>query len=298
MKISIVTDEISADPETAIELGVEWGIHDFELRGFYTDRVPNLSAYQVERLGDILASYEANIIAISPGLFKIPYPLGRREDASLAWLDQGLFQHWRTLKDEVKYHHDELLPASLEFAKALGVKLILTFGFHRGGHPAGPAPDEVLELLYSAAEQAADAGIQLAVEVEDEFWADTGQRTATMMAAINHPALGVNWDPGNAFMAGDTPYPDGYRAVKPWVRHVHFKDAEVDPLGQRRYALHGQIDWAGQIQALARAGYGGYISVETHLRPKVQVARMELALLRQLVDATEVRPELKFRAES
>ena len=159
MKISLVTDEISADPETAIELGVEWGIRDFELRGFYADRVPSLSAYQVERLGNILADYDARIIAISPGLFKIPYPLGKREEFSLAWLDQGLFKRWRSLKDEVKYHHDELLPASLEFAKALGVELILTFGFHRGGHPAGPAPDEVLEILYSAAEQAAEDGV-------------------------------------------------------------------------------------------------------------------------------------------
>jgi hypothetical protein len=33
MKISIVTDEISSDVETAIELGLEWGVRDFELRG-------------------------------------------------------------------------------------------------------------------------------------------------------------------------------------------------------------------------------------------------------------------------
>jgi sugar phosphate isomerase/epimerase len=287
MKISIVTDEISADPETAIELGVEWGIRDFELRGFYTDRVPNLSAYQKERLGEILAAYGARIIAISPGLFKIPYPLGVRDNASLAWLDHGLFQRWRSLKDEVKYHRDELLPASLEFAQTLGAKLILTFGFHRGGYPAGPAPDEVLETLHHAAEQAAAASLHLAVEVEDEFWADTGERTAAMMAAINHPALGVNWDPGNAFMAGDTPYPDGYRAVQPWVKHVHFKDAEIDSHGQRRYTVFGQIDWASQMRALASDGYKGYISIETHLRPKIKIAREELEMLRQLVEATK-----------
>ena len=35
VKLAIVTDEISADPETAIELGAEWGIHDFELRGVF-----------------------------------------------------------------------------------------------------------------------------------------------------------------------------------------------------------------------------------------------------------------------
>ena len=284
MKISIVTDEISADPETAIELGVEWGIKDFELRGFYADRVSNLSAYQQEHLGEILAAHDARIIAISPGLFKIPYPLKPREQASLAWMDQAMFQKWRTLQDEVKYHRDELLPASIEFAKTLGVKRILIFSFHRGGHPAGPVPDEIKELLYYAAEQAAAAKMQLLIEVEDEFWADTGQRTAAMIKAIGHPALGVNWDPANAFMAADTPYPDGYEAVRHLVRHVHFKDAEVDSGGKRRYAVHGQIDWAGQIKALADDGYRGYISIETHLRPKVQVARKELEMLRQLIE--------------
>lgn len=43
MKVCIVTDEVSADPETAIELGVEWGVSDFELRGVGTSRVPYLS---------------------------------------------------------------------------------------------------------------------------------------------------------------------------------------------------------------------------------------------------------------
>jgi len=284
MKISIVTDEISADLETAIELGTEWGVRDFELRGFYTDRVPNLSVYQKERLGEVLATFDARIIAISPGLFKIPYPLGPRQDASLAWLDHGLFGNWRGLQDQVKYHQQELLPASLEFAKSLGANLIVIFSFHRGGRPAGPPPDEILEIFQDAAGQAAAAGLGLAIEVEDEFWADTGQRTAALMEAIDHPALGVNWDPGNAFMAGDTPYPDGYEAIRNWVRHVHFKDAEVDSHGVRRYAVHGQIDWAGQIQALAMDGYEGYISIETHMRPKVKVAREELELVRRLVE--------------
>jgi len=284
MKISIVTDEISADPETAIELGTEWGIKDFELRGFYADRVPNLSTYQTERLGEILAAYDARIVAISPGLFKIPYPQGRREQASLAWMDQAMFQKWQSWHDEVKYHRDELLPASIEFAQALGINLILIFGFHRGGHPAGPVPDEVREILYDAGEQAAAAGMQLVIEVEDEFWADTGHRTATMVETIGHPALGVNWDPGNAFMAGDTPYPDGYQAVRHLVKHVHFKDAEIDDRGNRRYAVHGQIDWAGQIKALVSDGYKGHISVETHLRPKVKVAQTELDLLRRLIE--------------
>ena len=72
MKISLITDEISADPETAIELGAEWGIRDFELRGYFTDRAPRLSDYQKQRLRDLLVEYQARIIAIGPGLFKVP----------------------------------------------------------------------------------------------------------------------------------------------------------------------------------------------------------------------------------
>ena len=48
MKISIVTDEISSDIETAIELGTVWGIHDFELRDDGS-RVPNISAFELAR---------------------------------------------------------------------------------------------------------------------------------------------------------------------------------------------------------------------------------------------------------
>jgi sugar phosphate isomerase/epimerase len=283
MKVSIVTDEISADFETAIELGTDWGIRDFELRGFYADRVPNLSHYQKEQLVETLATYDARVIAISPGLFKIPFPLGPRERASLAWLDQGTFQNWRSMRDQVRYHQQELLPTSIEFAKSLGANLILIFSFHRMGRPADLPPDEILETLKDAAEQASASGLQLAVEVEDEFWADTGRQTAAMVEAVNHPALGVNWDPGNAFMAGDIPYPDGYEAVRRWVKHVHFKDAEVDPQGRRRTVVHGQIDWAGQIRALANDSYQGYISIETHLRPKVKVARQELEIVRRLI---------------
>ena len=93
----------------------------------------------------------------------------------------------------------------------------------------------------------------------------------------------MNWDPGNAFFAGETPYPDGYRAVRGLVGHVHFKDARRTSTGELEYVADGQIDWAGQIRALQQDGYSGYISVETHLRPKVAEANAGLARLRQLV---------------
>ncbi|MER3513021.1 MAG: hypothetical protein C4310_00240 [Chloroflexota bacterium] len=287
MKISVITDEISADPETAIELGVEWGVREFELRGFYTDRVPRLSAYQKQRLGDILEMYQARAIAIGPGLFKIAYPPRRPPWTTLGWMDRAGYESWAEAQRLVRYHLDELLPASLDYASEMGVRTVVIFSFDRAGAPPSELPEEVLNALRLAAERAGAAGFQLAIETEDGFWADTGARTAQIVRAINHPALGVNWDPGNAFFAGDTPYPAGYEAVRGLVRHVHFKDALRDAAGRPHYVAEGQIDWAGQIKALAADGYDGYISIETHIRPKVAAARAALERLRRLIAATQ-----------
>jgi sugar phosphate isomerase/epimerase len=288
MKISLITDELSADPETAIELGVEWGIRDFELRGYFTDRVPRLSAYQKQRMRDVLDNYQARIIAIGPGLFKMPYPPAAAPRSSLGWMDRAGYEAWDDARGSVRYHLEELLPASLDYANELGANLLVTFGFERGGAPPGAPPDEVLNTLRLAAERAAAAGLRLAVETEDGFWADTGARTAEMVRAINHPALGVNWDPGNSFFAGDLPYPDGYHQVRDYVRHVHFKDAMRDAAGTPHYVLQGEIDWEGQIKALAADHYEGYISIETHLRPKVAGTRTLMERLQTLITASEV----------
>ncbi len=288
MKISIVTDEISADPETAIELGTQWGVHDFELRGYFTDRVPRFDGYQRQHLRDVLEEHEARVVAIGPGLFKGVYPPGRAPRQPLGWMERGAYEAWNEQRRTVEYHLNELLPASLDYANELGAHILLIFGFDRAGAPPGVMPDEAQACLLSAAERAQSAGIQLAIENEDGFWADTGLRTAEAIRAVNHPALGINWDPGNAFCAGDEPFPGGYEHVRGLVRHVHFKDSMRSPDGRVQQVVEGQIDWAGQIRALEEDGYEGYISIETHMRPKVASGRACLERLRSLIAAARM----------
>ena len=285
MKISIVTDEISADFETAVELGVEWGVRHFELRGVGENRVPLLSDYQKEKVRRVLERYDAKIVALSPGLFKFPYTPKERPYFPVKAIDAELYAKWKSARDQMTYHLEKLLPATISYAQELGVSLILTFGFGRGGLPAGSPPDEVLEIFQRAAEKVGDAGLQLAIEVEAGFWADTGARTAEIVKAVNHPALGINWDPGNSIEAGEKPYPDGYESIRGLVRHVHFKNAIRQPDGSYRYAIEGDIDWEGQIRALHQDSYDGFISVETHMSPKVQSAKAVLGKLKFYINA-------------
>jgi sugar phosphate isomerase/epimerase len=284
MKICIGTDEISADFETAVELGVEWGVHHFELRGVGENRVPLLSDYQKEKVSDTLERYNAKIVALSPGLFKFPYVPNERPHFPVSVIDAELFRNWKTAREQMQYHLEELLPATINYAQELGVSLISTFGFGRGGLPPSSPPDEVLEIFQQAAEMAGAAGIQLAIEVEAGFWADTGERTAALVKAVNHPALGVNWDPGNSIEAGEKPYPDGYKFLRGLVQHVHFKNTLRQPDGSYRYAIDGDIDWDRQISALHKDGYDSFISVETHMIPKVQSAKMVLEELKSFMN--------------
>ena len=187
----------------------------------------------------------------------------------------------------LRHHRDELLPATLDFAAEFDATLIIIFSFSRGGAPPGDPPGEVLECLYQAAERTSAAGMSLAIETEEGFWADTGERSAQLVRAVGHTALGINWDPGNSFCAGDEPYPEGYAHVRELVRHVHFKDARREADGEPVYALEGEVDWAGQIAALVKDGYRGHVSIETHLRPKVSTAHDSLERLRDLLARAE-----------
>lgn len=287
MEIALVTDELSADPQTAIELGVEWGVRHYELRGYFTERVPAITAYQRRRLHRLAREHDVVFTAVSPGLFKFPFPADAPEASNLTWMEQGFFAAWENGRSALRRHMKDLLPASIEFAGEVGAKSIIAFSFHRAGAVGGPAPAGVIEALGTAAEQAEAAGLELLIETEEGFWADTGARTAALVSAVGCPALRVNWDPANSFCEGDTPYPEGYHHVRPLLRNVHFKDARRSDDGTAEFVEDGQVDWPGQIQALVRDGYAGSIAIEPHLEPRVPAVRRALTRLRKLIAASE-----------
>ncbi len=133
-------------------------------------------------------------------------------------------------------------------------------------------PERCFEGVIAALAELSDrASIQdLIIGLENEHACNIGTaaETARVLQALRHPNLKVVWDPANAFVAGENPFPDGYRMLPPdRIIHVHAKDCHVQdhkpewgPLGTRA------IDWKGQIAALLQDGYRGHISLETHWR--------------------------------
>lgn len=293
MQIALVTDEVSADLDTALELAGSWGIRHVELRGVGDGRYPRVGGGMRALTPRLIAEYGMSVAALSPRLFKIPLGAPDQPPLFYQWANSERHRALAAAEELLEDHLERLLPESIEAAVELDCKVITCFPFM----PPGPAvhremlgvPDEppaaVVEVLREAGRRCAAAGLTLAVENEMTCWAGTAARVAEIVRAVGEPNVGVTWDPANAYLAGDVvPYPGPYRMVAEYVRHVHFKDVRRDPAtGRREFCVEGEIDWPGQIAALRAAGYTGTISIETHMRPKVAPGAALAARLRRLL---------------
>lgn len=261
-KISIVSDEISQDFKTAVEIGSGWGIKNYEIRGINYKRVPDIDNLELSLIKDVMKIYKIKIVAISPGVFKIP------------WEEEKLEEHLK-----------ERLPKSFELARKLQTKLVIIFSPVREGREQVDF-SRIITIFKSVAKAAEKEGFILALENEPICYADTGKNTAYIVEKVASPSLRINWDPANAFSSGEVPYPDGYKNIRDYISHLHIKDARrIQSKGIQYVALgEGEINWKDQINALKEDKYQGYFSIETHFSPRVEGSRKCLGNLRSLLE--------------
>ncbi|MBT3293636.1 MAG: sugar phosphate isomerase/epimerase [Verrucomicrobia bacterium] len=155
---------------------------------------------------------------------------------------------------------DRLVQA-IATTSALGVPyLSLHAGFLNHTDPAYAATFE--GRIREVAEVAAEQGVTILLETGQERAADLRD----FMQALNHPALGINFDPANMILYDKDDPLDAVRILSPWIRHVHIKDATRT----RTPGTWGvEVPWGdGEVQAnaflgaLAEAGYNGALAIE------------------------------------
>ncbi len=260
-RISIVSDEISEDFKTAVEISSGWGIKNFEIRGINYKRVPDISDSELRLIKDVIETYKIKIVGISPGIFKIPWE-----------------------KEEIEQHLKERLPKSFDLARQLGTNLVIIFAPIRNRKGLVDT-SQVIAIFEKAARAAEKEGFILALENESGCYADTGENVAYIIQKVANQALGINWDPANAFFAGECPYPEGYRNIKDYIFHLHIKDVQrVQRKGIRCVAVgEGEVNWKAQISALKTDKYQGYFCLETHFDPRIESTKKCLMNLRRLL---------------
>ena len=123
--------------------------------------------------------------------------------------------------------------------------------------------DEVLRRLREMTARARAAGVILLHENEKDIYGDTVARCVDLLQSCDDTHIQAVLDPANFIQCGQTPYPDAYEALRPWLGYVHVKDARSD--GSVVAAGEGAAHWPELLQRLRADGYDGFLSLEPHL---------------------------------
>jgi len=136
--------------------------------------------------------------------------------------------------------------------------------------------ENISDCLNIASDYAFSVGVKIAVEPHDDF-----VRSATIvpiLRRVQHPALRVIWDIGNAFAAGEEPK-EGFGLLKDRFAYVQIKDGKgrgpdwrLCPLGE------GQVPLRQGFELLLTHGYQGAFSVEWEYAWHPELDPPEIAL--------------------
>ena len=254
MKLAMNSDAISQDFETAVLLGIEWGIEYFELKRMYGSRIPDISDNNVKVVQKVLRDNGVCLSSLAPGLFRIP-------------LDKELIER----------EAGERFDMTMVLADRLDTRSVVVFGFVRDDScTEASAISRIIDIFGPLAEKAEREGITLFLENDRGLWGESPESVLKIVSGIDSPAFRLNWDPGNLVGAFPEPaYPDCYEIVREYVGHVHVKDASATGKGQFEHAMinSGDIDWVGQFESLLRNNYQGFCVIEPHFGNRISSSR-------------------------
>ena len=260
-QLGAVTDEFSPDSlDRALNAMADLGMTFAELRVVDGRNIIDHSDAEIDHVRARVEARGMKVLSIASPVLKCTLP-----DAPpvAPHIQQDMFSSAFGFDDQPR-----LARRAFEIAERTGARIVRVFSYWRTTDPDA-CFDRVASALGELADLAHARGLIIGIENEHACNIATGAETARLLAAVDHSSLQVIWDPANAYVAGETPFPGGYTKLPPSrIVHVHAKDCTVTnhvptfgPLGEMGPL---GVDWRGQLAALARDGYRGSISLETH----------------------------------
>ena len=247
--LSAFADEISADLNEQIEVILSEHIHFIDLRGVWNTNVLDLSDRQVTEIKQRLDAQDIRVSAIASPIGKTPInaPFEEHLQRFQRAIEQAQFFQTPFIRIFSFY-------PPVAVSEANGEKGIVDPSMWR---------NEVLRRLRELTRLARNTNLILLHENEKEIYGDTMVRCIDLLQNINDPHFQAIFDPANFIQCKQTPYPDAFQALRPWLRYMHVKDALAD--GTVVAAGEGVTQWLDIVQQLHLDGYDGFFSLEPHL---------------------------------
>jgi len=180
----------------------------------------------------------------------------------------GLSAHTPLMRPEIAVPY---LEKAIRYAATLRAPVVNT---DEGIRPPWVSLDDawcvMRYTLTSVLRVAERYGVAIGIEPHQSL-SKTTEGLLRIATLVDHPLLRVNYDTGNAFLAGEDPY-QGLRAVLGRVVHIHAKDISIQHAQEEKGKVTGTpvgcacgdgvIDWSKVIDILNEVEFDGVLSVE------------------------------------
>jgi sugar phosphate isomerase/epimerase len=173
--------------------------------------------------------------------------------------------------------------AAAVIAGKMGLKLVT---FHAGFLPpdeSDPAFKKMLQRLRVVADVFMGQNIVLGLETGQE----TADELAGLLHRLNHPNIGVNFDPANMILYDKGDPVNALHVLAPWIRQVHIKDAKRTkvPLtwGEEVPVGSGEVDWHIFFSTLKRVSSNVNLVIE---RESANTRLADIQKAREVVERT------------
>ena len=265
MKLAVISDGISKDPETACRVAAEYGLEYIDFQFLDDGEIGDQDDESVQKLKKILKKYGVKLHCLTRHNFA------------------GLPCKMETVGSEAYKQHFVKYKRCFEIANELeaplvrlmsGKKDMILFGYNGAEQwvTASGAWDAQVEIFREPVAYAEKMGTTIVTEN-----CNGGQITSNILAAkiieeLGSDNLKILWDPCNAMYCTEKPYPEGYNNGRKYFGHIHIKDAKINIAGARvEFRSLGQGDMAPYLldigNALRADNYDGVISLEANYRP-------------------------------
>lgn len=200
----------------------------------------------------------------------------------------GLSAHTPLCKPEISV---EYLKQAVRFAAECGAPVVNT---DEGPKPAWTTAEEdhvlMRYVLHEAAAAAEPRGILIGLEPHQQY-SKTPRGLDRIHGLVDSPCIGINFDTGNSYLAGEDPIAWLNRVLDRLV-HLHAKDISIQQSEVERGKVTGTpvgcacgdgvIDWAAVVETCKRAPRDIVLSVECGT---IEQAARSLAFLKQVMKA-------------
>jgi len=260
--IAVFTDDMDQDLDHALDVVAEFGLEWIEIRSAWGKNLLFQSDEELEKTVSTIHNRGFKVASVSAPIFKSHLPGYAEAEAG---------EMFNSEARDAPEQQMELIRRAGHVARKLNTQWIRCFSFWRLRDDPTPYWNDMLPLYQQAVEVAAQEDIILVMENDFECNLGSGELASKMIAEVDSPNLRLLWDCGNAIFVGEQAYPHGYEMGKPYIGHVHVKDAVIDDeTGEPRWVElgTGAMDMLGQLKALKSDGYDGVVSIENHWKPE------------------------------